>query len=245
MKLAIHEGRTVAKNHPPPRVPVVNPGFLGSSFVFLLFAQLALLTACSQGVNMDDKNGSAVQANDEDQPLRRLNPSPRQAYTITMTLADAPGPFASVEGTVQYTVANSAECGRKIPIAGAFPRISSNEPFALTRVSDTEYVGTVYADLILDEDYFGRGVCRWEFVEARVRLRATPDDRDTRFVPSIAAEEVAVLGKATRFFWRGGYPREEGYDGFPDFGKESPDVFKPELRDELFTITLEADEVQS
>lgn len=180
-----------------------------------------------------------------EEPLRKLNPQPKRAYTITMTLADAPGPFASIEGTAQYTVANSAECGRKIPIAGVFPRITSNEPFTLTRISDTEYVGTVYADLILDEDYFGRGVCRWEFIEARVRLRATLDDKDTRFVPAITAEEVTSLGKVTRFFWRGGYPREEGYDGFPDFGKENSGVFKPELREELFTITLKADEVQS
>ena len=38
-----------------------------------------------------------------------LNPQPKQTYEITMTFADAPGPFASMLGLVQYDVVTQ-EC---------------------------------------------------------------------------------------------------------------------------------------
>lgn len=179
-----------------------------------------------------------------EEPLRKLNPQPKRAYTITMTLADAPGPFASVEGVAHYSVTNSAECGRKIPIAGAFPSISTSELFTLTRVSDTEYVGTVYADLIVDEDYFGRGICRWEFTSVSMHLRATTNDGDTRFIPNIHADAVLALGSDTKYFWKARYPRVEDYDGFPVFGETSLASVPESRRGEFFTITLAAKEAQ-
>jgi hypothetical protein len=60
--------------------------------------------------------------------------------------------------------------------------------FELTRVSDVEYTGTVYADGILDEDYYGRGICRWQLTQARVQLKATGVPRETLFSASISAE---------------------------------------------------------
>ena len=179
---------------------------------------------------------------EEGEPLRKLNPAPKRGYVITMTLKDAPGPLASIEGVAQYTVENSAECGKKIPIAGVFPRISTNEPFVLTRVSESEYRGVVYADLVLDEDYFGRGVCRWAFVEARVRLRATDDERDTRFVPSIVAESIVAGESDTRYFWKERYPRVKDYDAYPVFGEASLDSVPSDKRGEFFTITLNSEE---
>ena len=113
----------------------------------LLPAALLWVSACSQG---QDMNTTTDTPTEEGGPLRKLNPAPKRGYVITMTLKDAPGPFASIEGVAQYTVENSAECGKKIPIAGVFPRISTNEPFVLTRVSESEYRGIVYADLVLD-----------------------------------------------------------------------------------------------
>ncbi len=182
---------------------------------------------------------------EEGAPLRDLNPAPEVGYIITMTLKDAPGPFASIEGAAQYTVENSAECGKMIPIAGAFPRISTDEPFVLSRVSETEYRGVVYSDLVVNEDYYGRGLCKWEFVEARVRLRATKDETDTRFVPSIAAESIVASGSDTRYFWKERYPRVQDYDAYPEFGDANLDKVPLGRRGEFFTITLAAEGVES
>nr|WP_298126701.1 hypothetical protein [uncultured Pseudoxanthomonas sp.] len=205
----------------------------------LLPAALLSVSACSQGQDMNTTTDTPIE---EGEPLRKLNPAPKRGYVITMTLKDAPGPFASIEGVAQYTVENSSECGKKIPIAGVFPRISTNEPFVLTRVSESEYRGVVYADLVLDEDYFGRGVCRWGFVEARVRLRATDDERDTRFVPSIVAESIVAGGSDTRYFWKERYPRVQDYGAYPLFGEASLDSVPSDKRGEFFTITLNSEE---
>lgn len=178
---------------------------------------------------------------EEGEPQRKLNSAPKHGYVITMTLKEAPGPFASIEAVAQYTVENSAECGKKIPIAGVFPRITTNEPFEMTRVSDSEYRGTLYTDLVLDEDYFGRGVCRWMFVEARVRLRATNDERDTRFVPSLLAESILHGGEDTKYFWKENYPRVPAYDAYPEVGEASLDKIPLDRHGEFFTITLKAE----
>lgn len=175
-------------------------------------------------------------------PLRTLNPSPKRAFEFRVVLDNAPGPFAVVEATAQFDVGNAAQCGRLDPISGAVPTIASHEPFALTRVSDTEYVGTLHADAILDEDYYGRGVCRWALTEARVSVRAHDDPADTRFVAGLPAQHVLGGGSKTRNFWKGYYPRfEQG--GSADFGREHLQAVPVDKRDEFFTITLAAHEI--
>ncbi|WZB75737.1 hypothetical protein WJ972_06020 [Achromobacter insuavis] len=132
-------------------------------------------------------------------PLRKLNPAPTQAYEIRLILAqvadlpagaDRQAPFAEVAGTAQFDVGNAAGCGKSDPRIGQVPTLSSHEPFRMTRVSATEYVGTIHADQLVDEDYYGRGVCHWKLTEVRVALRAGTDPADTRFVSALAARQV-------------------------------------------------------
>lgn len=201
----------------------------------LLLAALLWVCACSPGQDMNTTTNAPME---EGEPYRKLNPAPKRGYVITMTLNEAPGPFASIEGVAQYTVENSVECGKRIPIAGAFPRISTSEPFNLTRVSEGEFRGTVYADLVLDEDYFGRGVCRWRFSSVSVHLRATTNDADTRFIPSIDSKAVISSRSASTYFWKGRYPQVADYAGFPEFGDSNLERIPREKLDEFFTITL-------
>ncbi|SDQ36655.1 hypothetical protein SAMN05428982_0840 [Pseudoxanthomonas sp. CF385] len=178
----------------------------------------------------------------EQAPLRKINPSPRRGHIIAMTLEDAPGVFASIEGVAQYTVENATECGEKVALSGAFPRISTSEPFVLTKVSENEYRGTVYEDLIVDEDYFGRGVCRWKFSSVSVHLSATTDGADTKFIPSIDSILVASSGSEAKYFWKARYPRVADYDGFPVFGESDLESVPEDKRGEFFVITLASGE---
>ena len=57
--------------------------------------------------------------------LARLNPAPKQAYELVLTVKDAPGPFAVVEGVAQYDVSNYEDCGRIIWSTGTASRITS------------------------------------------------------------------------------------------------------------------------
>lgn len=177
-----------------------------------------------------------------DRGRAKVNPQPRRAYRITLTLKDAPGAFALVEGRAQYDITNENECGHINPAAGVAERITSNEPFALTKVSDTEYEGTVYLDLMQDEDYYGRGVCHWGLTEARALLRATGDASETEFVPKLDAQKIAAGQATTLYFWKDRYPRSE-MDNYGDFGRADRGEFKAELQKDLFSITLASKEV--
>lgn len=65
--------------------------------------------------------------------LARLNPSPRQAYALTVKLDKVPGSFAAVNGYAQYDVSNDSECGQIHPQTGVGQRITSSEPVVLKK----------------------------------------------------------------------------------------------------------------
>lgn len=181
-------------------------------------------------------------------PLRKLNPAPTQAYEIRLTLAnatdlssaaDGKSPFTVVEGTVQFDASNGARCGKSNALSGHVPTMSSHEPFRLSRVSATEYVGTLYADMLQDEDYYGRGVCHWTLTEARVAARARADSANTRFVAALPAQQVFAAGTQARYFWKGYYPSFEQRQ-HTDFGSAQLDAVPADKRGEFFTMTLTA-----
>ncbi|WP_172453261.1 hypothetical protein [Xanthomonas arboricola] len=173
--------------------------------------------------------------------LAKLNPNPRKAFEVTLTLDKAPGAFGLVQGAAQYDVSNEAECGKIQPETGTAGRITSQEDFALKKISDTEYRGTVYLDLMQDEDYYGRGVCHWEFSGASVLLKATGAEEETRFLSFIEGKTVLAQQASTKYYWSERYPRS-GMSDFPDMGEPDTEKFKPDIRDKLFTITLAAKE---
>lgn len=169
-------------------------------------------------------------------------PDPQRAYRIVMTIRDAPGPFVVSPGSTQHDIVNLQECGRINPNTGMAFHINAHPQFEWKKISDAEYEGVVYAEQMLDEDYFGRGVCRWSFTFANASLSATGNERETRFQPKIRAEEIAAGQAVTWYFWNGRYPVDSPLPsngvGFSSSGYKSTDEFRPELRDQLFSITL-------
>jgi hypothetical protein len=203
------------------------------------------LTACGAtetDMRQNTPRASGLQPVEHDRGRAHLNPSPKRAYEIVMTIENAPGPFADVSGGAQYDVTNENECGH-INSAGVAERITSQERVALTKVSDTEYRGVVYLDQMLDEDYYGRGVCHWELMGASATLRATGGDGETLFQPAITVDQLLGGEEVQLYFWKGHYPRTE-MDDYRYTGYPTPDKFRPEIRNELFKITLKAQGLQ-
>jgi hypothetical protein len=170
-------------------------------------------------------------------------PDPQQAYRIVMTIENAPGPFAMIEGSAQYDVVNHKECGYIDPGTETISRINTHPPIAWKPIGEGQYEAIVYADLMLDEDYYGRGVCRWKLTAASALMRATGADTETRFLPGISAEKIIGGTPLTLHFANMRYPRS-GMDDFADFGHQDVNKFKPELRDELFAITMTPKDTQ-
>ena len=211
----------------------------------LACAVLVPIAACNNRQNRSEAPMNASpQAAAAGAPQRKLNSNPTKAYEIRMTLANAPGGFELINAAAQFDVQNPGECGNIDPVIGAIPRITSNEPITLKKVSDTEYTGIVYLDQIVDEDYFGRAVCHWALAEARVVLKATGDEANTRFIFGLPAEKVIAGGQEPRYFWSGSYPRAK-MDAFRDLGDASLDKVPADKRDEFFSITLSAKEIAS
>jgi hypothetical protein len=169
--------------------------------------------------------------------LAKLNPAPKQGYELVLTLKDAPGPFAVVEGVAQYDARNYAACGRIVPATGTAGRITSQEPIALRQVGENEYRGTFYLDRMQDEDYYGRGVCHWALTGVGAMLRATTGEADTRFLTFIDKERMDAGSRVTRHYPRADYPRIEEITGYGASGEEDPSSYRADLRDALFSTT--------
>ncbi len=216
-----------------------------------------LITACSRTENTmsQDLSTAAAEADVDNggRGLAKLNPQARQAYEVVLKLHNAPGPFERIEGVAQYDVTNDAECGRINPATGTAGRITSQEPVTLKRVADDEYHGTVYLDQMLDEDYYGRGVCHWKFSGAGALLKATGAHEETRFLTFMDADRLTAGQTLTRYYPRMDYPRAAPVKGpygmssmedYPASGNEDPTEYVPELRDALFSISLSAKEAK-
>lgn len=174
-------------------------------------------------------------------PDFKQNPNPKQAYRLTLTIADAPGPFHSVEGSVQYDVV-TPECLPPPNENGGmpWPTPTHDIPIAWTRVSDTQYTGVVYTDGMIDENYYGRGLCQWNFIQARADLMATKAIGETRFMPNIKLENLEAEQVQVTYFANVSYQRDEEtiLEHPVSFGRNDRSKM-PSLRDdELFKVSL-------
>ncbi|HEL3159575.1 TPA: hypothetical protein UMF67_003334 [Stenotrophomonas maltophilia] len=169
--------------------------------------------------------------------LAKLNPAPKQAYELVLTLKDAPGPFAVVEGVAQYDVSNYADCGRILPATGTAGRITSQEPVELRKVGENEYRGTFYRDRMQDEEYYGRGTCHWALTGVGAMLRATTGEADTRFLTFIDKERMESDSPLRLYYPNLIYPRAATVANFGASGEEDPSGYSEDLRDALFSTT--------
>lgn len=91
----------------------------------------------------------------------KKNPHPVQRYEVIVT-ADAPGPWDKVSGTAFFEVTN-VECTPENKFLGVHIK-PQDVPidFQLTQVDARTWKGYFYRDSMLDEDYYGLGICHWD-----------------------------------------------------------------------------------
>lgn len=167
-------------------------------------------------------------------PVPRRNPH-AVPYEVTMTIEDAPGPFAVVKAAMQYEVLNERCLPRLGGMAGT--RVSAVEwvEIELAQIAPQTYRGRFYDDLMVDEDYFGLGVCHWSLVTTVFQLRATGAEGETKFSEHLFYKDLMGNDPIRTYYWKGYYPRAS-LDDFPEGGERDASKFKPELRDELFVL---------
>ncbi len=171
-------------------------------------------------------------------PVYQKNPHPTQAYRITLTIEDAPGPFEWISGTAFYQITNHKQCTPIEPIAGVWNKSDEDGiPIHFEKLDASTYVGTIYADGMIDADYYSKGVCTFELNGVGISLKATGKNEDTRFQPVLFKSEIYSSTPKITYFWKGRYPKED-IDNFPDGGRLAEDQFNDSARKDIFRVTL-------
>ena len=168
-------------------------------------------------------------------PDIKHNPTPKKRYAITLTVDSAPGPFDSITGFVEYKVAND-ECVPLEPVSGATIAPEEKVPVVFRHEKDGVYIGTIYTDLMQDEDYYGLGVCHWQVVAASALLK----NNAVEFSPAIFHKDITAQHAVSTYFVKGDYA--DNTKPHSAFGTTNRSLFQPESRTDLFTVTLAAKE---
>jgi len=129
-----------------------------------------------------------------EKPDIKLNPHPKMRYEIMLTIRDAPGPFESVTAFAYYET--NSECVPEQAISGARLNVRTDIPVDLKPAGENSYRGTVYMDLLKDEDYYGLGVCRWKLISFNAPMKAG----EVTFGPAIMGDEISSEKLKTQFF---------------------------------------------
>lgn len=203
-----------------------------------------VVSACSASETPMNTNDPAAFGASTDMPATesryKQNPNPRQRYDVTMTLADAPGAFESINGFMQFDVVNK-EClppPDSNPGGYTSPVPTRSIPFNLEPSPNGGYTGAVFTDGMIDEDYHGRGVCHWELVNVQVQLKATGSESETLFMADFYGKELSAGQSKTIYYWKRRYPQEQGFDDYPESGRIDLGQVPAEKLHEFFSITF-------
>ncbi|MCC4593328.1 hypothetical protein LL974_19555 [Xanthomonas campestris pv. cannae] len=195
-------------------------------------------------MNTASENAGTPRAEAGGDPVYRKNSRPTQAFRITMTIEGSPGDFRSVKGAAFYRITNYEQCTPVDPVAGAWSKQREESvPATFQKIDDKTYVSTIYADGMVDADYFGKGICHWDLMGVGMSLKASGTEDETNFSPSLEKVQIVGSGAKTTYFWKGHYPRED-VKNFADVGSASVEDFKESARDDLFKVTLSARKVE-
>lgn len=164
----------------------------------------------------------------------KKNPHPVQRYEIVAT-ADAPGPWDSVHGYVEYKVSNP-DCTPKDEFLGvhAMPPIEGIR-VEMARTGEKTWKGYFYRDAMLDEDYYGLGKCRWDATSVSANFVAHGESFGTGDVLSVLLKD----GPQTGYFRKSQF-RDTSFtgDGALDFSTKNPEYVKDS--DAFFPIVVSA-----
>ncbi len=177
-----------------------------------------------------------VKDNQPPRPQIKRNPNPT-AYEITMTIENAPGPFGIVKAAMQYEVLDESCLPDLGGMAGTKASLLEWVPVELSHVSGNIYRGVVYDNLLVDEDYYGLGVCHWSLVTTQFKLQAGAVQGESRFSHHIFHDDLVKAGQQKVYFWKGHYPKES-IENMPVPSEQDIKKFKPEVLDELFALAF-------
>ncbi|WP_416192459.1 hypothetical protein [Neisseria sp. CCUG12390] len=175
----------------------------------------------------------------------RQNPNPKEAYRIRIKINDAPGPLKLMSDMSVGYLADNCEYLITSEIIGAKAHPRKSLKFPIHKISENEYETVVYRDAMLDEDYFGEGVCRWKPDGFGTGFKTTGLPEETEFSINDFVDNLIEQKTMTKYYWKALYPYPtHPQNDYVDFGNESPNDFSPENQKNLFTMTATIEEIK-
>jgi hypothetical protein len=126
--------------------------------------------------NINAASASGKNDKSAQKELYRLNPAPQEGYEVTLKIENAPGPFKQIRWSAMYQAKGCNYVVNEFAGVRGEPEKVLELPFK--EQADGSYLATVYLDAMLDEDYYGNGVCKWEMtsVGANGAPTGSPDE---------------------------------------------------------------------
>lgn len=106
-------------------------------------------------------------------PVALTNTHPVERYKMILTIPSSPGPL-NVRGRIIYTIENSENCvpiDKRRSLGGSRPAFSNEIEVQSRKVSEHDYETVFYRDAYRDEDYYGKGICRWTATPVQIIIR--------------------------------------------------------------------------
>lgn len=148
---------------------------------------IATMTSCQSATAPESRPQAAAQAAVPD-VVAKPAPAPRKRHALTLAFADLPGPLAKIEATADFEVDNR-DCvplDTSKAIGGVRLPPQQSVPLALERLDDGRYAFVLHEDALLDEDYFGLGVCHWALRTVSIHFHSAA----THFVGGLDADRL-------------------------------------------------------
>ncbi len=166
----------------------------------------------------------------------KANPSASQRHRLTLKFAGLPAAVTALNGSLDFEVGNR-DCvplDYERAVGGVLLTPQHSVPIEFTRSDDGAYTATVHADALLNEDYFGLGVCEWSLVSATVRFRSP----STPFVGGMDGDALIAGNTVTQHYLvRDFAQKPEVMDVV--FGEDSATFYQASAGPQ-FTLTMSA-----
>ncbi|WP_434777275.1 hypothetical protein [Neisseria sp. Ec49-e6-T10] len=185
---------------------------------------------------MNEEKQLPISTQETEEKRFQLNPNPQKHYQMTITVENAPGSFEKLETSISYEAPNCTYQFAGLSAATAHP--DKNIPLQFKKIADNKYRGDFYVDAMKDEDYYGQGVCKWDFRRLIALFSATNSEQNTQFSASISPEDLQTK-KIEINHLKEDYPETRGVKGDLSSGINK-EAFKPE---EYFTFIIELEEL--
>lgn len=131
-------------------------------------------------------------------PDVKLNPSPKERYEIALTIESPPGPVRIGDAWAQMDVENPECMPLADRIAGIKPDSTSLQSLSLKPVGDNTYVGYVYADYYLEEDYYEQGICAWKITTIRALIYIGKIEQSAHIDGELVTSQKSALNLCPR-----------------------------------------------